>query len=82
MIRVDFSASSGLTIRHAAQATVAAAKWLAAGAPLVDESTHLARSVECSLCPLWDAHAGRCLQCGCYGIKLWLATETCPLHRW
>ena len=82
MIRVDFSSLSGLTITHAARATVAATKWLAAGAPVVDETTHLARAVECSLCPRFDAHAQRCLECGCYAIKLRLATEHCPLRRW
>lgn len=64
------------------RASVALGKWLAAGAPTVDETTHLARAVECSLCPRFDAHAQRCLECGCYAIKLRLATERCPLRRW
>lgn len=63
-------------------AAQAAAKWLLAGAPIVDDSIHLTRAVECSLCPHFDAHAQRCLECGCYAIKLRLATERCPLARW
>lgn len=82
MLRVDFSATKGITIAHVSHAAAAGIKWLAAGAPLVNDATHLSRSVECSLCPHWDARAGRCQQCGCYAIKLRLATETCPLGRW
>lgn len=66
----------------AGSAMQSTAQWLAAGAPVVDELTYLSRSVECSLCWRWDARAQRCLECGCYAIKLRLATETCPLRRW
>ena len=66
----------------ATRAAKAAARWLAEGCPIVDEKTHLSRAVECSLCPRFDAHAQRCLECGCYALKLRLATERCPLSRW
>lgn len=56
--------------------------WALSGFQVVDEKTHLSRAVECSLCPRWDARAGRCLECGCYAVKLWLASERCPLARW
>lgn len=81
-----------------ANAFIAAGKFLAAGCPTVHETAHLLRSVECSLCvlptlpgtdpataplrPGWDAHSGRCNQCGCYALKLHLATESCPLGHW
>lgn len=85
-------------IDAAGRLMTATAEFLAAGCPLVDAAAHLSRSVECSLCvlppapetdpataplrPGWDAHSGRCQVCGCYALKLRLATETCPLGRW
>lgn len=56
--------------------------WASAGFPTVDESTLQERSAQCAICPRWDARAGRCLECGCAGLKHWLATERCPLGRW
>lgn len=69
-------------VRQMETAAAAAARWVAAGLPVVDDATHLSRSVECSLCPRWDARAGRCQECGCYALKLHLATESCPLGKW
>lgn len=66
----------------AVNAVGALTTWAAAGFPVVDESTLFARSAHCALCPRWDARAGRCLECGCYSLKHWLATEQCPLGHW
>lgn len=66
----------------AASAVTAAANWAAAGFPVVDDATLQTRSSHCAICPRWDARAGRCLECGCYGLKHWLATERCPLGHW
>ena len=31
----------------------------------------------------WDAAAGRCSKCGCFGAwKTWLATQKCPIDKW
>lgn len=77
-------------IGQALQATVAAGRWGLAGFPIVTTAEHLARAVECSLCDTpsgpsrwgWDAIHARCLHCGCTSLKLWLATERCPLRKW
>jgi len=57
-------------------------RWTAAGFPIVSGSTFQARSAQCSICPRWDARQARCLECGCYSLKHWLATERCPLGNW
>ena len=57
-------------------------RWTAAGCPVVSEATFHTRSSQCSICPQWDARAARCLACGCYSLKHWLLTETCPLGHW
>ena len=56
--------------------------WAAAGFQVVTEEVHLSRSAQCAICPQWDARRGKCLECGCYGAKHWMASETCPLGRW
>ena len=56
--------------------------WAAAGFPAVTPEVHLSRSVQCAICPRWDARRGKCVECGCYGSKHWMATESCPLGRW
>lgn len=68
--------------RLVGRAVVAALRFAASGMERVDSTTHLARSVQCSLCPRWDAHQRRCLECGCYAAKHWMASEKCPLGRW
>ena len=66
----------------ARNAATAAGKFVLNGLPMVDESTHVKRSEQCAVCDRWEAHAGRCRECGCYAIKLRMATERCPLGRW
>lgn len=60
----------------------ALARWAKEGFPVVDDATLFDRSAHCALCPAWDALAGRCMECGCYSLKHWLATERCPLGNW
>lgn len=66
----------------AGQAISASVRWLTAGAQVTPEALHHDRSAVCAMCPLWDARRQRCMQCGCYAAKLWLATERCPIGRW
>lgn len=56
--------------------------WAASGFAVVSPEVHLERSVQCAICPRWDARRGRCEECGCYGAKHWMASEQCPLGRW
>jgi hypothetical protein len=67
---------------QAARVTRSIAHWVSQGFALASDKLHFTRSCVCALCPAWDSRAGRCRECGCYGVKLWLATERCPLGRW
>lgn len=75
-------------ITEAMDAVMALCRSAAAGFPQVDSEVHFQRSATCALCQLpdgtfgWDAHAQRCRVCGCYALKLHLATEHCPIGRW
>lgn len=69
-------------LRQVGSAAAAVTRWVSAGRPTRSEMEHLAVSVECSLCLRWDARSGRCLECGCCGLKHWWATESCPLGKW
>lgn len=64
------------------QVSIAVAKWVLAGLPVVSDDVHFVRSSHCAVCPFWNATAQRCDKCGCYGVKLWLATEVCPIGHW
>lgn len=63
--------------------TQAAARWIAAGFPVVAQAEYDARSAACEPCPFWDGAArlgfGKCKApgCGCTKLKRWLATEEC-----
>lgn len=53
---------------------------------LVTPETFSVRQETCGLCPHRDPAArfrlGKCRVCGCTRLKLWLATERCPLGKW
>lgn len=58
------------------------ARWLAAGRPKTSPAGLAGRRAGCQACPHWDPKGwrgrGRCRLCGCSGVKLEWATETCP----
>jgi hypothetical protein len=62
----------------------ATAQWAEAGFPIVSREVFQDRLRSCQGCQWWKGW--RCAQCGCAGVKLWLATEQCPLpepeRRW
>lgn len=62
----------------------ATARWAAAGMPVVSPDTYHTRLAACEACPEWQAAGmyARCGLCGCTKLKLWLATEKCPLAKW
>jgi len=63
--------------------TSSMAKWVGAGFKTVDEELYNKRLLTCRECEHWkEAGIGRCMKCGCAGIKLWLATEKCPIDKW
>jgi len=68
--------------RLVGRAALAALRFAASGFEKVTPEVHLDRSVQCSLCPRWNARQGMCMECGCRAVKLWMASEHCPLGRW
>lgn len=58
-------------------------KWVANGAPLVNEQAHAERLTECKSNVCGRLHGFWCLDCRCVVyIKTKLATEECPKKRW
>lgn len=49
---------------------------------LVSDEERDRRQAICDVCPEWDAQQRRCTKCGCGGIKLAFATESCPIGKW
>lgn len=66
----------------------ATCRWAATGFQVVDQPVFAARLETCRGCPKWDEAArggrGKCRHhtCGCTKLKLWLASEVCPLGKW
>lgn len=61
--------------------------WLRDGLRVVPPHTFIARRETCLNCTHWagDGAAfglGRCGKCGCSGLKLHIANESCPLKKW
>jgi hypothetical protein len=60
----------------------ATARWLKAGRPNRSPEQLAEVKAICKTCPFWNPEAwlgkGRCMKCGCSGIKLEWATESCP----
>lgn len=67
---------------------VAASRWIKQRAPVVSEEVFLERKEKCESCELYGGTRTfgfiGCGKCGCTGLKLYLATEKCPLPepRW
>ncbi len=72
--------------------SLAMGKWIKAGFKVVDQEKHNARAAICQgneltpKCDFWEPGArlgmGKCKKCGCTKMKLWLATEKCPVDKW
>lgn len=61
--------------------------WIAKGVPVTRKGEFLERLRVCesNVCGQWlgDRRVARCAACGCStGVKLWVATETCPKGLW
>jgi hypothetical protein len=64
----------------ARQGVAAAWRWSKAGFALVDDDTLRLRKVTCDTCDQWTGLT--CRKCGCTRLKVWLATERCPVGKW
>ena len=57
--------------------------WAKAGFALASDEVKDERLSICRGCEFWkEGKYGRCMKCGCSGIKLWLASEKCPIGKW
>jgi hypothetical protein len=83
MIDFDFYKKNIEMMRNAVLALSTHAK---NGFQNATEPTYNLRKTICSACEFWDAEGwgglGKCEKCGCSGIKLKLASSTCPLGHW
>ena len=76
-----------MTLREMASNFASAiSEWIANGAPVVSKAQYKERASQCLECEFWDPEAfagkGKCLRCGCSGVKLYLATSKCPEGKW
>ena len=79
-------------MKLALQFTGAMVGWAKSGFRVVRWDTFKARLTACRgdagtpRCPMFRPHdvfgMGRCGKCGCTSLKLFLATERCPLDKW
>ena len=68
------------------RAARALARFATSGFTLVSPSQLLERREVCEKCSFWNGESsfglGRCGSCGCTGLKLYAASETCPQKKW
>jgi hypothetical protein len=79
-------------LQVAAQFGAALARWILSGLPLVTWDQFKARHLQCTgddvspRCPHFTTFKSigltKCGKCGCSTVKLYLATERCPIGRW
>jgi hypothetical protein len=71
-------------VELAANFTKATARWIKAGLPVATKAETKARKAICLICEHHrpDATFLKCAKCGCSKVKLWLATERCPIGKW
>ena len=55
-------------------------RWAEAGFAVVTREEFDGRRINCDACDQWTGVT--CRACGCTRLKLWLATERCPLRKW
>lgn len=85
-------------LQMAANFTRSMANWAVSGFPVVSYEVFKARQTICAGAPAENGQPAvpqcqyfgqfpvfgltKCTKCGCGGLKLWLATEHCPIHKW
>lgn len=73
-------------VEMARQFARAAVNWVNSGFSVVISEDYQARLDTCKACDRWNGEAifglGRCGKCGCTGLKLYAASEKCPLGKW
>lgn len=82
-------------VQMATQFTRSMTNWAMSGFRVTSWEEYKARQLQCAgdaatnapRCPYFASWAGfalsRCEKCGCSaGVKLWLATERCPIGKW
>lgn len=68
------------------RASTAMAQWASSGFKKVEPEDLIDRREICEACSNWKGESafgiGRCGSCGCFGLKLYVATESCPIGKW
>ena len=66
--------------------TYAMTHWAKSGAPVVTQDQYETRLGICQGCQYWRGSGafglGSCGKCGCTGLKLYMATTSCPMQKW
>jgi len=61
-------------------------RWAASGFKTTTAEELVERRDICQSCSSWQGESafgiGRCGSCGCYGLKLYVASEKCPKDKW
>ena len=83
----DATPLSELTfLQRVSKFAVASITWVASGFKVVNASQYNDRLNICQSCDRWQGEKvfglGVCGSCGCTGIKLYAASEKCPLNKW
>jgi hypothetical protein len=73
-------------LQQAKGLVVEAAKFVASGFSIADDPTYQKRLKICQGCDAWRGERalgyGRCSQCGCSRLKLFLPKSRCPVGKW
>jgi len=82
-LRVKHNVDQSLT-ELASSATTTLEEWVARGFPIASAEQYEQRRSICAQCEHGSTLLGlhRCSICGCFAIKLRLASATCPLSKW
>lgn len=84
-IQPDVDQEPGLVVK-AKTLSRAMRVWASSGFQMATDEDAAARKAICEPCEFWQGGsylgAGKCKKCGCSGVKLKLATSSCPIGKW
>lgn len=73
-------------LQRVAKFSSSAVHWVASGFKVVTAEQYQQRLNTCNSCDRWHGEKyfglGQCGSCGCTGVKLFAATEECPMKKW
>jgi len=72
----------GEQFKRAVRFLSANARWVVTGAGWTPPSVFRRRALVCQACKHWDWQRQLCKVCGCFMLKLWYPSESCPRRKW